>query len=70
MPPDNPSQVLDGVGFLGNLFEHAMIAALGGSAALIFIHLWLKGRLDMDQAPARDMLTHDEYEPPKQGKRS
>lgn len=64
MSPDNAGQVLDGVGFLGNLFEHAMIAALGGSAMMIFLYLWMKGRLDMDQTPAKDMVTCNEYEPP------
>jgi hypothetical protein len=64
MAPNSSGQLLDGIGFLGNLFEHAMIAALGGSAVLVFLYLWLKGRLDMDQSPAKDMVERDEYEPP------
>lgn len=61
------ASVLDGVGFLGNLFEHAMIAALGGSALIVFVYLWCKGRLDMDQDAAKDMLGRDDYEPPHSG---
>lgn len=58
-----PSRFLDGVGFFGNLFEYSMVVALGGSALLVFIYLWRKGRLDMDQEPAIAMMEAREDEP-------
>lgn len=60
MPNHEPAALMDTVGFFGNLFEHVMVVALGGSAILVFLYLWRKGRLDMDQEPAVIMMEADE----------
>lgn len=52
--------VLDGGGIYGNVFYWSSAIALCGSAVLFFVHFWRKGRLDMDQEPAEQMLNDGE----------
>lgn len=61
------AKTLDGVGIYGGLLHFATAAAFFGSAVLIFIYLWRKGRLDMDEGPAKRML-HDDPEEEENGK--
>lgn len=52
--------VLDGEGLYGTFFNYAFTVALVGSAILIFIYLWYKGRLDLDEEPKMTMMKADE----------
>lgn len=66
---------LDGIGIYGMVFHYSFIFALMGGAALVFIYLWRKGRLDMDEDPKMQMLERDEsilirHEEKDGGKRS
>lgn len=54
------AKTLDGVGIYGTLVHFTIAAAFFGSALLLFIYLWRKGRLDMNEGPARRMLDDDE----------
>lgn len=49
---------LDGAGFLGSVMIFSIMLAFFGTALLAFLYLWWKGRLDMDDEPAKRML-HD-----------
>lgn len=51
---------LDGTGLYGTLIHFAFSAAFFGSAVLIFLYLWKKGRLDMDEEPAARMVNDDD----------
>jgi hypothetical protein len=48
--------VLDDTGICGSLVHYAFIIALVGSAFLIFLYLWKKGKLDMDEEPKIRMM--------------
>lgn len=52
--------VLDGGGVYGHFYASSFLVALLGSAVLIFIYLWRKDRLDMDEDPKFQMLKDDE----------
>lgn len=52
--------ITDEMGVYGSLLHYAMIIAFVGGAFLIFIYLWRKGRLDMDEAPKYEMMEDDE----------
>lgn len=54
------AKTLDGIGAYGEFFHFSMAAAFFGSALLIFINLWRKGELDMDEEPAKHMLQDEE----------
>ncbi|MCB1111588.1 MAG: hypothetical protein H7A37_04055 [Chlamydiales bacterium] len=51
---------LDGGGVVGETLHYALSIAMFGSALLVFLYLWRKGRLDMDQDPANKMMETDE----------
>lgn len=53
---------LDGLGIYGTLFHFSFAAFFLGSAALIFLYLWRKGRLDFDEEPAIKMLEEEDGE--------
>lgn len=57
------SALLDGVGFIGNVFELALVVAIVGSASLVFFYLWRQNRLDFDQEAALNMVQADDHEP-------
>ncbi len=50
---------LDGIGLAGSLLHVMIVLAFVGSALFIFLYLWSKGRLDMDQEPAEKMFDGD-----------
>ncbi len=50
----------DGIGVYGSMFHYALLIFLVGSAMLIFLYLWSKGRLDMDEGPKYEMMEDDE----------
>ena len=48
--------VIDGGGVYGAYFEYATGIFLAGGALVVFIRLWRKGRLDMDESPKYQMF--------------
>lgn len=46
----------DGTGVYGSLLHYSVLFALMGSTLLVFIHLWRKGRLDMDEKAKYQMM--------------
>jgi hypothetical protein len=52
--------VIDSFGVYGNYFHYAIVVWMVGSAGLIFIYLWYKGRLDMDEGPKHQMMSKEE----------
>lgn len=48
--------VIDGLGIYGKFLHYGIVIALVGSAFLIFIYLWRKKRLDMDESPKFQMM--------------
>jgi hypothetical protein len=53
--------ILDGEGVYGSLLHYGLIIALVGSAMLIFLYLWIKGRLDMDEEPKYVMFEANDH---------
>ncbi|MBN4066594.1 hypothetical protein JYU14_00730 [Simkania negevensis] len=47
---------LDGIGFIGQLFEYAFIISLSGGALIVFLYCFFKKRLDMDEEPKYQMF--------------
>lgn len=52
--------ILDGFGIYGLVVDYAMIFAFVGGAFLIFLYLWKKGRLDMDEEPKHQMMQKED----------
>lgn len=51
---------MDGSGITGSLFHYSFLIALFASTLLVFIYLWKKGKLDMDEEPKLQMLEHED----------
>ena len=49
MKNEATGQLVDAIGFFGNLFEYACVIALGSSTLLVFLYLWRRGRLGYDE---------------------
>lgn len=58
----SPFPAIDGIGVLGNFLHYGIVIALVGSAFFIFIYLWKKNRLDMDEEPKFQMMHEGEGE--------
>jgi len=54
------SGFVDGGGVYGSVLHYSLTIALVGSAFLLFLYLWGKGRLDMDEGPKFQMMQGDE----------
>ncbi len=54
---------LDAFGIYGDLLRFSVLFALVGGAMAIFLYLWKKGRLDMDEEPKKTMMETDDYDP-------
>lgn len=52
--------VIDGEGVYGTFLTYALTASFAGSAFMMFIYLWWKGRLDMDEEPKLEMMRADQ----------
>ncbi len=50
----------DSGGFYGAYLHYALIIMLVGNAFIVFMYLWYKGRLDMDEEPKLQMMVPDE----------
>lgn len=44
----------------GAILTYSVLFALVGSTLLIFIYLWRKGRLDMDEGASEQMMKGDD----------
>jgi hypothetical protein len=51
--------VLDGQGMYGALLTYGLTWALMGSSILVFLVLWRRGKLDMDESPKYQMMDQD-----------
>jgi hypothetical protein len=54
--------IIDSMGIYGHIFHYSFVIAFAGGAFLIFISLWRKKRLDMDESPKYQMLQDEEGE--------
>lgn len=52
--------IIDGMGIYGSLLHYMLVIAFVGSAFLIFLYLWKKNRLDMDEGPKFQMMQDEE----------
>lgn len=52
---------LDGMGVMGSYYHYSMVIAFVGSAFLVFLCLWRKKRLDMDEGPKYQMMEDNEF---------
>ena len=50
----------DSHGVYGNILHYALAVVFMGSALLLFIYFWAKGRLDMDEEAKYEMLQENE----------
>ncbi len=50
----------DGSGIYGAIFHYSLLLALAGSTILVFLYLWRKGRLDMDEGAKDQMMKGDD----------
>lgn len=50
----------DAFGVQGSIFHYALVCALVGSAFLVWLYCWKKGRLDMEEEPKMRMLQQDD----------
>jgi hypothetical protein len=53
------SPLLDPSGAYGGYLHYMLVISLVGSAFLLFIYLWYKGRLDMDEEPKITMMKNE-----------
>lgn len=56
--------VVDAMGVYGSMLHYALVIAFVGSAMMIFVYLWRKKRLDMDEEPKFQMMQET---PPREG---
>lgn len=54
--------IIDASGAYGAVFHYSFVIALVGNAFFIFIYLWRKDRLDMDEEPKFQMMQEEEVE--------
>lgn len=59
--------VLDPTGECGSLVHYGFVLAFVGGAFLVFLYLWKKNKLDMDEEPKHKMFKEDSNEPGKRG---
>lgn len=53
---------IDNFGIFGSIAHYALILAFVSSAFLVFLYLWSKGCLDMDEDPKIQMMQDQEME--------
>jgi hypothetical protein len=54
------SGIVDGFGVYGSLVHYTLTILFVAMAFLIFFYFWIKGKLDMDEEPKRQMMQSDE----------
>lgn len=58
---------LDGAGVYGSLLHYTFLLALMGSTLLVFVNLWRKGKLDMDEEAKMRMMEPEDKGDSKHG---
>jgi len=53
-------EAMEASGFSGGILHYALIIAIVGSAFLLFLNFWMRGRLDMDEEPKFQMMQTEE----------
>ncbi len=61
------ARIFDSIGIYGNVMHHAIVIFFVGSALMLFLYLWSKDRLDMDDEPAQRMMQMSDEQPEKEG---
>lgn len=56
----NSFAVMDAMGIYGSVFHYSFVIAFVGSAFMIFLYLWKKKRLDMDEEPKFQMMRDED----------
>lgn len=51
--------LFDGWGVMGLALDYAIIFIFSGSAAVLFLYFWKKGRLNFEEDPKYQMLDED-----------
>lgn len=54
--------MLDSAGAYGSILNYSLTIAIVGSAMLLFVYFWIKGRLDMDEEPKLQMMSNENEE--------
>lgn len=47
---------MDEGGMYGSALHYALVIFFAGSTSILFIYFWVRGQLDMDEAPKFQML--------------
>lgn len=53
---------IDGEGIYGTFLNYAFTVSMAGGALILFIYLWSKGRLDMDEEAKEQMMKFEAEE--------
>lgn len=61
--------VTDAIGVYGSTLHYALVIAFVGSAFILFLYLWKKGKLDMDEEPKYQMMEDDQKDSKKDAKK-
>jgi hypothetical protein len=54
--------VIDGFGVYGHYLHYGCVILFVGGALIIFLYLWQKGRLDMDEEAKYQMMKKEDRE--------
>lgn len=54
--------MIDSFGVYGNYLHYGLVIVFMGSALMMFVYFWMKGRLDMDEDPKFQMMHEDKNE--------
>lgn len=52
--------MIDGIGVHGFVLHYALLFAFFGSSLIVFLYLWKKKRLDMDEKPKYSLFDEDD----------
>ena len=52
--------MIDGIGVYGFVLHYALLFAFFGSGLIVFLYLWKKKRLDMDEEAKYSMFEEDD----------
>lgn len=56
------AQVIDSTGVCGSIVHYSLVIMLVGCSMILFLYLWRKGKLDMDEGPKYQMMNDDNEE--------
>lgn len=68
---NNLAFIKDATGIWGGLTHYSLVICFVGGAFIIFLYLWKRGKLNMDEGPKFEMMESDEsLQQTKNGDRS